>query len=174
MIIFCLGAVKYALLRPHVPYTSKFTIKRQHSKSSFRWHIQNFFGFGPQKQFVRNQPLQIMEIFKIFQFNIFIYFKEAISSNKSTQIQVKRHWTADNIAVTDILGSPQSVYFNHQTGERAIIDSNTYGASNKILKIYLETTRPSKAAIYWGLSEQSRCPIWTRLIFNRFFILKLK
>ena len=38
-------------------WPSTFNIKRQNFKSSFRWHIQNFFGSWPQRQFQCNQPI---------------------------------------------------------------------------------------------------------------------
>ena len=45
------------------PYAPNITTKRQHFWSSFRWHIQNFFGSGPQKHFLRNQPIRRLNDF---------------------------------------------------------------------------------------------------------------
>ena len=36
---------------------------------NFRWHMQNFFGSGPQKQFLRNQPIESKMIFFLKNFS---------------------------------------------------------------------------------------------------------
>ena len=55
--IFALKPLNLLSYAPTWPYAPNITTKRQHFWSSFRWHIQNFFGSGPQKHFLRNQPL---------------------------------------------------------------------------------------------------------------------
>ena len=55
--IFALKPLNLLSYAPTWPYAPNITTKRQHFLSSFRWHIQNFFGSGPQKHFLRNQPM---------------------------------------------------------------------------------------------------------------------